>query len=192
MAKSKKFSTINLKPQDEFDKSIIGKVLKWSLTTGKSIVILTEFVVILAFLSRFKLDRDLNDLNEQIIQKQFVVESYEDTEKKIIDIQNRMSLVAQIDSTTVKVKDTVNELSNLVPRGITISSIEFSQSGWNVAAEADSESIYAIFINRLENSGRFASINESNLKYDLRNGKLVFSLTAEFPKKESARSAAKK
>lgn len=189
MAKTKKLSTINLKPQDEFEKSLIGKTLRWALTTGKSIVILTEFVVILAFLSRFKLDRDLNDLNEQIMQKQFVLENYEDTEKRMVDAQDRLSLVAQIDTTTVKVKDTINELSDLIPRGITVTSIEFSQTGWNVAAEADSESIYANMVSRLENHDKFENVNVSDIKYDLRNGKLVFSLTAEFPRKETPKAA---
>lgn len=191
MAKTKKLSTINLKPQDEFEKSVVGKILKWSLTTGKSIVILTEFVVILAFLSRFKLDRDLNDLNEEIIQKQFIVESYEDTEAKIVDIQDKMSLVAQIDTTTVKVKDTVNELSKLVPIGVKINSIEFSQGGWNVVAEADSEQVYAAFIARMENSGKFAAVTVSDIKYDLRNGKLAFSLITEFEKKTATKKVAK-
>jgi hypothetical protein len=192
VAKTKKLSTINLKPQDEFEKSLVGKILRWSLSTGKSIVILTEFVVILAFLSRFKLDRDLNDLNEEIIQKQFIVESYEDTETKIVDIQDKLSLVAQIDNTTVKVKDTVNQLSQLVPVGVKINSIEFSQAGWNVVAEADTEQTYASFISRMENSGKFAQVIVSDIKYDLRNGKLSFSLTAEFDKKDSAKKVVKK
>lgn len=185
MAKSTKLSSINLRPLDEFDKSVVGKILKWSLTTGKSIVILTEFVVILAFLSRFKLDQDLNDVNEQIVQKQFLLESFQNVEDQMIKIQDKLSLIEQINSTTIKIRNSIDELSLLTPVGVRIESIELSQNGWIIKAQADSESAYAQFVNRLSSSDKFDFVETSGIKFDLRTSKITFNVDARFPKKET-------
>jgi hypothetical protein len=62
---------INLLPKEEFEKKPLGKFLVWALSIGRYIVIFTELIVILAFLSRFKLDRDLADLNQSVREKTF-------------------------------------------------------------------------------------------------------------------------
>ena len=53
---------INLLPKTEFELSFWGRFIKWALSTGRYIIILTELVVIIAFMSRFKLDRDASDV----------------------------------------------------------------------------------------------------------------------------------
>jgi len=53
---------VNLLPKDNFEFSLVGKFLRWALTAGRVMVVLTEFVVILAFGSRFWLDKEMNDL----------------------------------------------------------------------------------------------------------------------------------
>ena len=57
---------INLLPREEFEQKTVGRFLIWALTVGRWIVIVTELIVITAFLSRFKLDRDLANLYEKI------------------------------------------------------------------------------------------------------------------------------
>ena len=61
MAAPKKHE-IELLPKEEWEKTSFGKFIKWTLNVGRYIVIATELIVILAFVSRFKLDRDLTDL----------------------------------------------------------------------------------------------------------------------------------
>ena len=68
-------SEIELLPQEGWEKGTLGKLLKWALTAGRYIVIVTELAVIMAFLSRFKFDRELTDLHEEIKQKQAVIQS---------------------------------------------------------------------------------------------------------------------
>ena len=68
MAARKKSSRINLLPQEEFAASTLGRILAWILSTFRILVIMTELIVILAFLSRFWLDARTTDLNEEIKQ----------------------------------------------------------------------------------------------------------------------------
>jgi Tfp pilus assembly protein PilN len=183
----KKLSGINLVPQDEFDSSVVGKALKWALTTGKSIVILTEFVVILAFLSRFQLDRDYNDINEIIVQKQGLVQAYSRVEQEILDVQARMTLAGEIQNTSVNVTTSLDELSLMVPLDTRLETVELNQSGWILRGVAGSETGFANLISRLENSNKFDAINIGDVRFDLRKGGLVFSIEAIFPQAPTER-----
>ena len=75
--------------------SFWGRFLKWSLTAGRYIIILTELVVIMAFMSRFKLDHDLSDLNDAILGKQALLEASSNTEKVLRLTQARLNLADQ-------------------------------------------------------------------------------------------------
>ena len=86
---------INLLPKDSFEGSNLGKTLKWLLIGGRTIVVLTEFGVILAFVSRFWYDKQLNDLNDQITQKQAVVRSFTEVENKMRDVLAREEIVGK-------------------------------------------------------------------------------------------------
>ena len=79
-----KFPTpdVNLLAGDELDTSPQGKFVRWALTWGRRIVVLTELVVILAFISRFWLDTTVASLNDKIEQKRAVVSSFSDFEDK--------------------------------------------------------------------------------------------------------------
>lgn len=178
----KKFSTINLVPQDEFDRSIVGKSLKWALTTGKSIVILTEFVVILAFLSRFKLDRDLNDLNEVIIQKQALVDSYNEVEQQMLDLQTRMTLVGEIKNTSVNVADSMNQLAQITPLDTSFDTVELNQKGWALKGVSGTEAGFATLLAGLKSSDKFDNVKVGNVRFDLRKGGLLFGIDTVFPK----------
>ena len=60
---------INLLGQEDLKHTPQGRILNWALTYGRDIMIGTEIVVLLAFISRFSLDRKLTDLKEEISQK---------------------------------------------------------------------------------------------------------------------------
>ena len=96
--KRQKDLTVNLLPQDAFSKSSVGRVLNWSLSTGRYIVVFTEMIVILTFLSRFTLDRQLTDLNESILRKQAIVDSFGELESNIREIQAKTEFIRQLDS----------------------------------------------------------------------------------------------
>jgi hypothetical protein len=53
---ARKKKTINFLPEDELEKSPIGRFLKWALKAGRYIIVLTELIVVVVFISRFRLD----------------------------------------------------------------------------------------------------------------------------------------
>ncbi|PIR58816.1 MAG: hypothetical protein COU69_03385 [Candidatus Pacebacteria bacterium CG10_big_fil_rev_8_21_14_0_10_56_10] len=74
---------VNLLPKDPFFDTFLGKTLKWALSAGHYIVIFTQLAVILTFLARFGLDRQLTDLNRSIEQKKTIIGSYGNLETEI-------------------------------------------------------------------------------------------------------------
>lgn len=80
------------------DEGVGGKFLKWALTWGKRIVILTELVVILAFLSRFYFDTKAADLSEKITQKKAIVLASADFEKKFRTAEAKINKVKVIEN----------------------------------------------------------------------------------------------
>mgnify|MGYP001577796589 FL=1 len=65
--------SINLLPRDAFESSTLGVILSWALVFGKWAVILTQLVVMGAFLYRFSLDRNLTDLRKSIASNASVI-----------------------------------------------------------------------------------------------------------------------
>src|SRR3990167_9181041 len=88
--------TINLLVLEGFEHSPVGKVLHWLLSAGRTIVIFTELIVIISFLSRFWLDRTLTDLSEQNNNKRAQIEASRQFEENFKSVQQRLSLVNQI------------------------------------------------------------------------------------------------
>ena len=60
--------SINLLPRDAFEASTLGVVLEWALVFGKWAVIVTQLVVMGAFLWRFALDTRLSNLKKAIAE----------------------------------------------------------------------------------------------------------------------------
>lgn len=66
---------ISLLPDAENVNSFSARVIRWLSTAGRFVIVLTELVVISAFLSRFWLDRQNSDLSETIRQQKAILES---------------------------------------------------------------------------------------------------------------------
>ena len=78
------------------EKSSVEKLLQWALSAGRLIVILTEFIALSAFVYRFSLDRQLVDLNDQIKQKQLIVESLKNDEALYRSLQMRIATASKL------------------------------------------------------------------------------------------------
>jgi len=124
--------SINLLPKTEFEKSYWGKFLKWSLSSGRYIIILTEMVVILAFLSRFKLDRDLLDLSESISGKVNILEATYPVEQSFLVTQSRLNQAKEVLSFAPIPSDLLNHITDHVPAGMSIINLTAAYSSQTV------------------------------------------------------------
>lgn len=171
-------SKIEFLPQEDWEKTSFGRFLKWLLTIGRYIVVFTELIVILAFLSRFKLDRDLTDLYEQIENKQAVIQSYADFEADFRFLQEQLSTIQSLRKDQLQTKQLMEEIADLTPIDVYFSDLLVTGDRASFTANALSEAGLATFINNLKRSSRFSNLEIDSLAIGAEEG-IGISFTLE-------------
>jgi Tfp pilus assembly protein PilN len=167
--------SLNLLPKDEFSESFLGKCLTWSLSIGRYLVILTELIVILSFISRFKLDRDLTDLNEQInLQKQIIL-SYADTEQQFRTIQAKVDHINQTQETDLII-ETLTTLERLVPPGVKIAQLSLRPTAITFSGSAFSPQLVKRVTDSLTVHYNQQQITLSEVKLNSQTGNVDFAI----------------
>lgn len=141
---------VNLLLRESFEYTTLGKVLAWSLSAGRVIVILTELVVIIAFLSRFWLDRTLTDLNEQNASKKKQIEAASKFESDFRQTQQQLAAYQKLISVPAEAAERVAEVTSFLPSGVTLASISMSEDKITLTGNALSEQGLAGFLQALQ------------------------------------------
>lgn len=168
---------VNLLPKSEFDLSFWGRFLKWALTTGRYIIILTELIVIMAFLSRFKLDRDLADLNESIAGKVAVLEAMAATEANFRSVQTRLQVAGEMIEAQMGARELLEGIATKVPSEMRLTNLLLEPQGALVAAQALTEKELGEFLIRMTADQRFSSLDLTDVSADPQQG-VKFTLKA--------------
>lgn len=173
----KKSKQINLLPQSEFDTSPLGRILKWALSTFRVMVIVTELIVMSAFLSRFWLDAKNSDLNDEINVNKSQVLAYSDIEANLRLYQKKISIAKSLYSQK-RMSDIVTTVSNAMPAEISLMSITITGKQLEIKALALSEKSVAQFLVNLNNQETISDVNLTQIGSSVENiGATVFTLT---------------
>jgi len=173
MAKNK---SINLLPQEEFDASIIGRVLKWAMGTFRIIVIITEVIVMGAFLSRFWLDAQNADLNDSIKLKTAEISSQADFEKQFRNAQSKLNIIKTI-TQGQKPTDEAGIIASKIPQDVSLSSIAIQDGSIDIKGSAGSEIGIAQLISNLQSEKTFKTVALGQINSSENNSSLtVFSI----------------
>lgn len=184
---------INLAPKDPFYESFMGKITTWALSVGRYLVIFTELVVIISFLTRFSLDRQVTDLNTEIVKQQRIIESYGDLEQNVRDVQKKMQ-----DYNRLKVEKPLKEvfdmLTSITPEDIQFRELDINGQEVSINAHANSRQALDRFILNLQASNYFTNVVSDNISNkDARTPGYDFQISAligEPPTEEELSGAA--
>lgn len=175
--------TIEFLPKEDWEKTTFGKILKWILTIGRYIVIFTELIVISAFLMRFKLDRDINDLHEKIKQKVAIISAASEFEKSFRSLQSKLKKIEETEATVLMSEGNslIANLAAIVPINVSISQLRLNEKKISLTAIALSESGMASFMNNLKKNGGYKNLEFSKLsvKRDSGAGEITFEITGD-------------
>ncbi len=130
---------INLLPKEEFEREPWGKFFTWLLGVGRWIVIATELVVILAFLSRFKLDRDLGELHETIRNQQAIIASSTAFEQDFRSVQTRLSTATKLLENPLEPNEIITSLASVTPPDLALESVSLEKTSLAIEGVALSE-----------------------------------------------------
>ncbi len=170
---------INLVPKDPFFETLLGRSLKWALSAGRYIVMFTELIVVLSFVTRFYLDRQITDLNRSLFQKESVIRSYGDFEDEIRGIQERLSQYDQIEQED-NIADTFPLLAEVIPSGIKLDELVIYPDRVALKGTVLSQKSLNILINNLQISPDFSNVVVSTIESEgLSNSGFLFQLTAQ-------------
>lgn len=168
---------INLLPHKK--SSFTQKFFSWVLTFGRIIIVLTELVVLVAFLSRFKLDRELIDLHDQIKQEGSVVKSLENVEKRSRNLQERLLEISRIDKEAKNSTDFLQKIPTLIPVTVFLDSLTLDEKTLKIDARALNGTGVSSFVKKLRDSRLFSDVNLDHVTRDESlGGQIKFTITA--------------
>jgi Tfp pilus assembly protein PilN len=156
--------SVNLLERDQFAESPIGRVITWVTTYGRYIMITTEIIVILAFISRFSLDRKLTDLNEAIAQKQAIIETNQDFEKEVINIQKKLSDVKVLINNQNKAVNILSSLKTILPPDVYLETLNLTNSQLSTQVVAGTNEGFAVLMNNLTLNKQYTKIEVGDIK----------------------------
>jgi len=158
----------------------------WALSIGRYIVVFTELIVILSFLSRFKLDRELTDLNEAIARQKAIILSYGTLEEDIRFTQAQLALVRQTQTGVNPIK-TINLLSRTMPTDVRLEKFSLTDTAFQISGTALSPQGFVSLINNLNLDPTVSEINVGKLSSQDEGHTITFDLTTTF--KQASASA---
>ena len=172
---------IELLPQENWEKTSFGKFIKWVLTVGRYIVVFTELVVIIAFISRFKLDHDLSGLHEEIEEKQTIISSSQDFEHEFRLLQTKLGHINQVEKSQATNRHLLSRLIPLMPIDVVFSSFTVNKNNLSINGASLSEYGLASFVDNLKGSLYFSDLILSNVSTDKnKTTGIQFGLNAQY------------
>jgi Tfp pilus assembly protein PilN len=148
---------INLVPKDPFFATTLGRTLQWALSAGRYIVMFTELIVVLSFVTRFYLDRQVTDLNQRILVQQNTIESYGTFEQEFRDVQQKIEQYQQIEQTE-NIVDVFPALSQVIPSGVELQELAIYPDKVAISGVVLSQRSLNLLINNLQLSPNFTNV----------------------------------
>lgn len=183
--KKNKFKTPSINLLRKKELSPIDEFIKWALTIGRLIVILTEIIALSAFLYRFSLDRQLIDLHGKIKQEERVVAMLKDNENEYRALQEKLLNISKFEA---KGEDTITSLVDVfsfASSDMTINSFTLGGNSAKIEATMYSVSALSNFINALKEYPRADSVSLDRIEKKTSNGIISVSITVAFKEKNS-------
>lgn len=169
---------INLMPGDDLENRPQGKFLKWALGWGKKIVMVTELIVILAFLSRFWLDTTMADLTEKINQKKAVAVSSAAFEKTFRKVAKKVNISLALERTLSSMV-VYDQAKLLIPPEIILNEITVTKKTVSFTGKAD-ETALAKLVSAYKDSQKFTDVSIERIASKNSSLNVDFALSATY------------
>lgn len=169
--------TINLLGEEDLKHTPQGRLIGWALTYGRYIMIGTEIVVLLAFISRFSLDRKLTDLKEEIAQKQIILEANSDLERDIRLLQDQVAKLKQTMTNQQVPLDTLILIQSLLPADVSVDTLDVTTERLSMSAIAGTTQGFSQFLTNLQATKQLSRVDIGDIKKSALTG-IEFKLTA--------------
>lgn len=155
---------INLLGKEDLSRTPGGRIISWAVTYGRYIMIGTEIVVLLAFASRFSLDRKLTDLKEQIAQKQAILEANRQLEQTIKNIQERTAKINTITRDQDKLVNILLFLQTSLPPDVRLDTLTVAIDKMSTQVVAGSNAGFSQFLETINSNKELSKVEIGDVK----------------------------
>ena len=173
-------SAINLLPQEEFDVSMLGRALKWAMGAFRIIVIVTEMIVMAAFLSRFWLDAQNSDLTNSIKIKSAQIAAQAAVEKEFRSVQSKLAIIKQIGGGTPS-SQRIEAIASKLPAGVNLTALSVLDSSAQIKGVSGTELGIAQLVANLKADTSFKSVDLTQVNSSEDNlTQIVFTINVSY------------
>ena len=158
---------INLLPSAQWNHSWTAYFLKWIVTYGKYALIITELIVISAFLMRFKLDQDLLEVKDQINNDVAILQSSKAFETQIADLSRKQNLIIKEWQKTPTFSRYIKAVTESMPQNIILNSLSLNQGSMTLVGYSPNESSLAYFLKYLKQNSAFKGVSLTKISSEL-------------------------
>jgi Tfp pilus assembly protein PilN len=175
-----KNKAINLLPQEEFDVSLVGRTLKWAMGTFRIIVIVTEVIVMSAFLSRFWLDAKNSDLSNSIKVKSAQIAALANKEKQFRSLQSQLN-IARVIKAAAPLSEKIDKITSKLPPEVGLMSVSVLENSAQVKGSSATEIGVAQFVANLKADPSFKSVDLGQVNSSEGNiAQIVFTIMISY------------
>lgn len=172
---------IDLLSREDFSQRAVGKLLIWILTIGRYIVIFTELIVIAGFITRVILDRNLNFINETLVEQKAILASYNPVENRFRHVHEQLDSYSRIEAGRLDTSDLLGDMVKITPVDMRFDSLNIDNEGMTIAAVVLSPSGFSVFLKELQSIPEFSDlILESVTIGGPRDPSIKLGISAEF------------
>ncbi len=156
--------SINLLPRDAFETSLLGVILEWALVFGKWAVIVTQLIVMGAFLWRFSLDRQLSDLRKSIAADVAIVKSYDQVERDFVLAQKQATQAKLTISEEQQILKMMDEMGKITPDEVWYDKVTVTPSVVTVTAYAASLNGFGQFLTAIQADPMYSGVRVGKIE----------------------------
>ena len=178
--------SINLLRDQE--KSFFEKLISWSLNIGRLILILTECLALGVFLYRFKLDRDIVDLHDEIEKQQTFVRLLESREKEYRNIEQRLTTAGELLSSTPQATTITKQILDQADNALLVNQFALSPTSFHIEGRAISLDKVRVFIEYLKTYPNVEGVSVDRIENKTSTASLEVSISADFKKGEKKKN----
>lgn len=149
---------INLLPRDSFEASSVGVILAWLLVFGKWSVIITQLIVMGAFLWRFGLDRQLTDVKKAIAKDVAIIKSYEQIERDFILTQKRLEVAKEVIDDQKNILVGLDTLAKVTPVDVWYEKLTIGDKATSFTAYSRSLAGFSQLLSALQSNPKYGSV----------------------------------
>lgn len=169
MSAQKRKEEINFLPEKGFESSTTGRVLAWILSTFRVIVIVTEIIVMIAFLSRFWLDAQNSDLNDKIKLKEAVLSASQGFENQFKSTQQRLSIYSDLILNKTSSIESMKKIVESLPPDVVLSSVVLTDNKIEISGTTPNERGIQLLLVNLNSKDDFNKFSINLIKNNLDN-----------------------